>query len=71
MGFVLVGLAALTLLFLQLVLSRNRKHLPPGPRGLPILGNVLELATASQIWLIFDKWKYQYGKVALTVRHPV
>ncbi|KAJ3882853.1 cytochrome P450 [Lentinula edodes] len=63
MGFILVGVTALTLLVLHLVLARNRKHLPPGPRGLPILGNVLELATASQIWLIFDRWKYQYGPI--------
>ncbi|KAJ3887383.1 cytochrome P450 [Lentinula edodes] len=63
MGFILVGVTALTLLVLHLVLARNRKQLPPGPRGLPILGNVLELATASQIWLIFDRWKYQYGPI--------
>jgi hypothetical protein len=34
--------------------------LPPGPKGLPILGNALDLPK-SQEWLTYQKW----GKVCL------
>ncbi|KAJ3757815.1 cytochrome P450 [Lentinula raphanica] len=39
-----------------------RSKLPPGPSGLPILGNVLQLPR-SQTWLTFDQWTKQYGPI--------
>ncbi|KAJ3711064.1 cytochrome P450 [Lentinula raphanica] len=39
-----------------------RSKLPPGPSGLPILGNVLQLPR-SQTWLIFDQWTKRYGPI--------
>ncbi|TDL16829.1 cytochrome P450 [Rickenella mellea] len=40
---------------------RGRKNLPPGPRGLPILGNVFQLPQFQ--WLRFTEWKEQYGPI--------
>ncbi|KAJ4481259.1 cytochrome P450 [Lentinula aciculospora] len=61
---VLLGVGALVLLTFRLLLNlKNNRQLPPGPRGLPVLGNALQLASASQIWLLFDKWKSLYGPI--------
>ncbi|KAI0066942.1 cytochrome P450 [Artomyces pyxidatus] len=37
------------------------RKLPPGPRGLPLLGNALSLREAQ--WLTFMEWKKKYGDV--------
>ena len=38
---------------------RLRKLMPPGPPGLPLLGNVLQFR--DEQWLKFTEWKEQYG----------
>ncbi|KAJ3558855.1 hypothetical protein NM688_g681 [Phlebia brevispora] len=41
--------------------SRLRKTMPPGPQGLPLLGNIFELGIFQ--WLQFTKWQEQYGPI--------
>lgn len=34
--------------------------LPPGPKGLPVVGNLFDIPT-DKPWLVYDKWFQQYG----------
>ncbi|KAG7085837.1 hypothetical protein E1B28_003374 [Marasmius oreades] len=41
---------------------RSRKSLPPGPLGLPLVGNVLDMPNGQE-WKTFAKWGRQYGGI--------
>ncbi|KAJ3762519.1 cytochrome P450 [Lentinula raphanica] len=58
-----LGVAAFILIYWLARRLQTNKKLPPGPKGLPILGNVLQLASTPQLWLLFDKMKTQYGPI--------
>ncbi|KAH7097930.1 cytochrome P450 [Auriculariales sp. MPI-PUGE-AT-0066] len=61
--FTVLGLLAAGLLVLALaVRRRSRLPLPPGPPGLPILGNALDIP-AEYGWVKFAEWSQQYGDV--------
>jgi hypothetical protein len=47
------------ILYVARYLTSPYRKVPPGPRGYPIIGNVLELR--SQQWLKFTEWRKQYG----------
>jgi hypothetical protein len=53
-------LAGCTVLFTVRYLQSPWRKLPPGPRGIPLLGNVLEMR--SKQWLNFMKWKDEFGQ---------
>jgi fumitremorgin C synthase len=40
--------------------STAKLPLPPGPSGLPLIGNVLD-APAENFWLRYKEWSDQYG----------
>lgn len=39
----------------------NNLPLPPGPKGYPIIGSLLDFPTY-KAWLVYDKWFKIYGK---------
>jgi hypothetical protein len=47
-------------LFTRTGLIKKRGPLPPGPRGWPILGNVLQNPQRRH-WLKYDEWTKRYG----------
>ena len=52
------------ILFGRLTLKRpnpNGLPLPPGPKGLPLIGNLFDFPTNHQ-WLVYDEWQKTYGK---------
>ncbi|PPQ73991.1 hypothetical protein CVT24_012480 [Panaeolus cyanescens] len=50
---------------LRLVRSRRKmKRLPPGPRGYPVIGSLLEAPKLEdEPWRVYDEWKKKYGDI--------
>ncbi|KAH6919267.1 cytochrome P450 [Coprinopsis sp. MPI-PUGE-AT-0042] len=42
--------------------KRNRLPLPPGPKGLPLIGNLLDIPQIKP-WRVYNEWAEQYGDV--------
>ncbi|KAF8077583.1 cytochrome P450 [Lyophyllum atratum] len=59
-----VFLAFLCLFIIGSFIRRSKRSLPlpPGPKGLPLIGNILDMPT-DQEWFTFAKWGEQYGDI--------
>ncbi|CCM02682.1 uncharacterized protein FIBRA_04788 [Fibroporia radiculosa] len=62
MGAVLAVLGLGSLFFLWTQLIKPQRTLPPGPKPLPLVGNITNL-TIKELWLRVTQWAQQYGDV--------
>lgn len=46
--------------------DNRRRHLPPGPPGLPFIGNLLDLADSDLVRGKVHNWAQQYGEIFYT-----
>lgn len=59
----MLGLALLSILsVIYLLFTRKRRHPPPGPLPLPLIGNFHQVPP-SRPWLGFEKWHKAYGPI--------
>lgn len=59
-----VAAAGLGILILHRYLTRDvTAPLPPGPRGLPLLGNILDMPSSKE-WLTFAQWGRIWGGIS-------
>lgn len=57
---VIVALVSIWVLFRR---NCHNAPLPPGPRGLPLIGNLLDMPSDKE-WLTFARWGNEYGKLS-------
>ena len=63
LGTVIVAVALLVFLKQRL----SRPPYPPGPKGLPIVGNIYDLPPSCE-WITYAKWSRQFGMLPTVVK---
>ncbi|THV05395.1 cytochrome P450 [Dendrothele bispora CBS 962.96] len=56
-------LAVLGVYLLKRLLLESKHKLPPGPKGLPIVGNIFDMPSENA-WVTFAKWGEVYGDIS-------
>ena len=59
-------IASSVVLTLTWVVTRPARKYPPGPKGLPIIGNVLDIPRGGNEWDAYAELSKQYGNVFFT-----
>ncbi|KAI5843189.1 cytochrome P450 [Tricharina praecox] len=65
-GYALLGIVGVVLVALLtkfLTSDKRRKHLPPGPKGLPLIGSLLEFAESDEVPKKVEEWARKYGDI--------
>lgn len=70
LAFVAVSLLAVSVLTSFLRDKWKRRKLPPGPPGIPFLGNAWQLLTIEFPWLQFTEWREKYGMLLTVICFP-
>lgn len=65
-----IALALTGLVIIRLYARNASTPLPPGPKGWPLLGNLLEIPTAKE-WFAFAALGEKWGKVTLARQFTV
>ena len=56
----ILATVALVFLYLRRKNARPRLPLPPGPKGLPVIGNLRDMPTSFE-WETYHKWSKEHG----------
>ncbi|KAK7682348.1 hypothetical protein QCA50_014553 [Cerrena zonata] len=56
----------------RLLRNRTQTPFPPGPKGLPLIGNTLDIPRTYE-WLTFSEWAKRWGAIIYlrTLGHPI
>ena len=57
----LLFIGCLSLLILRNIFRKQERKLPPGPPGLPIVGNFFDIPRGGPQWLIYEAWGKTYS----------